>query len=90
MNQTRQTSAVLSDLLEPVGQMMPPGFARELAALRATSEVQARLDDLADKANEGRLTEPERAEYHALIDAIDVISLLQAKARSAVARQLDA
>lgn len=73
---------VLSQLLEPVGQMMPVEFARQLSTLRATPEVQARIDELADKSNEGELTDEERAEYLAYVDAIDVISILQAKARS--------
>jgi hypothetical protein len=87
MSQIHQTSNVLSQLLEPVSQMMPVAFARELAALRATPDVQARIDELADKCNEGQLTDEERAEYDAYVDAIDVISILQAKARAALARQ---
>ena len=66
---------------------MPVEFARELAALKAPCAVQARLDELADKCNEGELTEAERAEYDAYVDAIDVISILQAKARSVLTRQ---
>ena len=69
---------------------MPLKFAQELAAMRATPEVQARIDELADKCTEGELTPEERAEYDAYVDAIDVISLLQAKARSVLARQPDA
>ncbi len=69
---------------------MPLKFAQELAAMRATPEVQARIDELADKCTEGELTPEERAEYDAYVDAIDVISILQAKARSVLARQPDA
>ena len=88
MSQVEQTPMnVLSKLLDPVGEMMPVEFARKLATLRATPEVQAKIDDLADKANEGDLTDQERAEYAAYIDAIDVISILQAKARSVLARR---
>lgn len=88
MSRMQQTPAnILSRLLEPVGEMMPVEFARELAALRATPEVQARIDELADKCDEGELTEEERTEYDAYVDAIDVISILQAKARSVIARQ---
>src|SRR4051794_14383274 len=87
--QLSPTSNVLSQLLEPVGRMMAVDFARQLAALRATPEVQARIDELADKSNEGELTDDERAEYLAYVDALDVISLLQAKARSVLAQQTD-
>ncbi len=87
MNTVQTSTNVLSLLLEPLGQMMPLQFARELAAMRATPEVQARIDELAEKCTEGELTPEERAEYDAYVDAIDVISILQAKARSVVARQ---
>ncbi|SIO35134.1 hypothetical protein SAMN05444166_4010 [Singulisphaera sp. GP187] len=78
---------VLSQLLEPVGQMMPVEFANQLLAMRATPEVQTRIDELAEKSNEGELTDEERAEYLAYVDAIDVISILQAKARSVLAQR---
>ena len=87
MSQIHQTQDVLSQLLEPVGQMMPVAFARDLAGLRAAPDVQARINELADKSNEGELTEEERAEYAAYIDAFDVIAILQAKARSVLAKQ---
>ena len=63
---------------------LTPEVAREIADLRADPELQARLDELAAKANEGALTEQERADYRAYIDAIDLISVLQSKARSVV------
>lgn len=88
--QERPGASILSRLLDPVEKMMPVSFARELAAMRAAPEEQARIDELADKANEGLLTDEERAEYAAYIDAIDVISILQAKARSILAKQSDA
>ncbi len=53
MSQIHEASNVLFQLLEPVGRMMPVAFARELAALRATPVVQANIDELADKCNEG-------------------------------------
>jgi hypothetical protein len=88
MSQMQQTpTKVLSQLLEPVGQMMPVEFARQLSAMRATPEVQARIDELAQKSNEGELTDEERAEYLAYVDAIDVISILQAKTRSVLAQR---
>jgi len=91
MSQVQQTmTSVLSQLLEPVGRMMPLKFAEELAAMRASPEVQARIDELAERCNEGELTPEERAEYDAYIDAIDVISVLQAKARSVLAKQPNA
>lgn len=85
MSQIQDTSTVLSELLDPVGRMMPVEFARELAAMHSTPEFQAKIDDLAGKSNEVRLTDDERAEYHAYVDAIDVISILQSKTRAVIA-----
>jgi uncharacterized protein YnzC (UPF0291/DUF896 family) len=43
--------------------------------------VQERIDKLADRANEGSLTDSERSEYEALINAAEFISILKLKAR---------
>lgn len=43
--------------------------------------VQERIEALAERANEGTLSESERAEYEALISAADFISILKLKAR---------
>jgi hypothetical protein len=48
--------------------------------------VQERMDHLAERANEGLLTDEERAAYEALISATDFVSVLKLKAR----RQLSA
>ena len=58
-----QASNVLNQLLEPVGRSITPGLARELVDLRASPDVQARIDDLAEKCNEGTLSPEEQAEY---------------------------
>lgn len=47
--------------------------------------VQERIDSLAEGANDGTLTDSERSEYEALINAADFISILKLKAR----QQLD-
>jgi hypothetical protein len=43
--------------------------------------VQARVDFLAERANEGALSDEERTEYEAFINAADFISILKLKAR---------
>ena len=48
--------------------------------------MQSRIDYLAERANEGLLTEDEREEYTGYLHAIDVITILQAKARSQLGR----
>jgi hypothetical protein len=80
MSQAHATTAI-DRLLEPVGRLMTPDLARELVELRASSDVQARIDELAEKCNEGALTAEERSEYEGLVQAIHMIGLLQGKAR---------
>jgi hypothetical protein len=82
---TSYENAALDEVLEPVVRCFTPDVARQIAELRAAPAVQTRLDELASKANEGDLNEQEREQYEAYVDAIDVISILQAKARKILA-----
>ena len=82
------TAAIhLDRLLDPLADCLSPEVAAKVAALRADEATQARIDYLADRANEGLLTEEEREEYEGYLNAIDVISVLQAKARSQLRKQ---
>lgn len=74
--------SVLEDVLEPVASCLTPEVARQIADLRAGAATQARLDELADKANEGRLTPEESAEYRTYVTALNFLGILQAKARA--------
>lgn len=75
-------TAVLDQFLEPVLSL---DLARKLADFRADAATQAHVDELARKCNEGVLTPAERAEYEAFVEDADLIALLQAKARAALA-----
>jgi hypothetical protein len=72
----------LDRLLEPLAGCLSLEVAAKVADLRTDETMQRRIDDLADRANEGTLTDAEREEYAGYLYAIDVISVLQAKARS--------
>ena len=69
-------------ILDPLTACFTPQVAHRLAELRADPQTQSRLDVLAAKANEGELTPEEDIEYKQSIDAIDVLAILQAKARA--------
>src|SRR5438105_4050491 len=73
-------------LLDPVIESLTPEAARKLVSLRADARMQKRLDSLADKSTEGLLTAEEREEYESYVHIIDVVSLLQAKARKLLAK----
>ncbi len=83
---TSPETAVLDRLLEPVAEIFTPDVALGIAGMRADAQLQTRLDELAAKANRGHLTPEEHAEYTEYIDAIDLIGILQAKARAVLAR----
>jgi hypothetical protein len=72
---------LLDQMLDPVIRCLNADAAKKLLELRMDSEVQARVDVLAEKANEGLLTDAERAEYEAYINTADFIAILKLKAR---------
>ncbi len=82
---TVTSTAILDNLLEPVAECFSPQIARQLVQLRADAATQARIDELAEKANEGELSDEERQEYAAYVDAINFVGILQAKARRILA-----
>jgi len=78
--------AVLDEMLEPVSRCFGLETARALAGLRVNERTQARVEELAEKCNEGQLTAEERAEYEAYVQASTLIGILQAKARRILAQ----
>lgn len=81
----RIAGAVFEKMLDPVARCFTREVAQQIAALQADAPTQARIDELAEKCNEGALTEAEQYEYEAYVDAIDLIGILQAKARAILA-----
>ena len=57
------------------------------SGLSIFAPTQARVDQLADKANEGELSNDERAEYDKFREAFHFVTILQAKARTLLDRQ---
>lgn len=81
---------VLDRLLDPVGRILTPDVARDLVKMRFDPKAQARIDRLALKCNEGKLTDAERSEYETYVYFIDFMAILQAKARTLLKRFRDA
>ena len=79
-------SDVLDRLVSPVANCLTLESARNLAALQLDPATRARIEELADKAGEGRLNETERGEYLDYVEIMDFVGLLQAKARELVSR----
>jgi hypothetical protein len=68
-------------------ECLTPEVATNLVNLRADVKTQGRLDELADKANEGQLSPEEQAEYDRYLDAFHFVTILQAKARTLLQRK---
>jgi hypothetical protein len=75
------TVAYLDRFLDPITEAFTPEMARKIAELRADPELQAHVEDLRKKANEGTLTTDEDADYKNFLEALDIISVIQLKAR---------
>ncbi len=73
--------AGLDSLLEPLSRCLDAESARRLVAFRIDEPVQARIATLGERANEGCISDSERSEYEALINAADFIAILKLKAR---------
>ena len=74
-------ATTLDGMLEPLSRCLDAESARRIAEFRVDPVVEARLDILAEKANEGALSDAERAEYEAAINAADFISILKLKVK---------
>ena len=69
-------------MVDPIGRALTPAAAREILDLRADDETQRQIDELAEKCNEGTLSAEERSEYQEFVSLFNVLTVLQARARS--------
>lgn len=79
------TAEFLDRYFEPVVATLTPEAARALIELQPDELVAARVAELGRKSNAGTLTETEREEYRLYVDAGDLVAILKAKARRAIA-----
>ena len=79
------TVSGLDAVFDPLSRCLDAESARRIIEFQIGAPLQERIDVLAERANEGVLTETERSEYEALINAADFVSILKLKAR----QQLD-
>ncbi|HLL88443.1 MAG TPA: hypothetical protein VK324_03995 [Tepidisphaeraceae bacterium] len=77
---------IWSRLVDPQDPNLDPDSARGLLKVQFKDRDRARVAELAERANEGTLTEAERGEYETYVYVADVLGLLQAKARAALQR----
>lgn len=84
-----QTSTI-DQLVQPLGDCLSPEVARRIIALRADAQLQARVEELAEKANFGVLSDEERSEYEQYISFASFVALLQIKAHQLLEHETDA
>ena len=81
------TTSYLDRLLDPLTDALTPKMASALLELRADPELEVHIIELRQKANYGTLTPTQDAEYKDFVEAVDLISIMQAKARRFLAKQ---
>ena len=82
-----QTASALNQLLEPLSRSLGSEAARQILAFRIDPAVQACIDDLADRCNEGGRVLPSGVMYEGYVEGISLINILKVKARRALSAQ---
>ena len=80
------SNTVLDRFLRPFTECLTPEVAQRIVNLQLDSQSQARLDELAAKANEGQLTDDERHEYEEFVEGIDLLGILKSRAQTVLAQ----
>jgi hypothetical protein len=80
-------STLLGGLIEIFAHCLTTDAARKIVALRAEDALQRHVDELADKANRGVLSDDERAEYDRYLAAAHFVTVMQTKARKMLQAQ---
>jgi hypothetical protein len=78
--------SVLDQYMAPFVDALTPEVAQKILDTRISAQLQSQLDVLAQKANEGLLSEEERMDYEEALDALDVLATIKANAREALKR----
>jgi hypothetical protein len=86
---SKKSSAVLDRLVGPLSHCLTPESAKRLLELRPDPQLQALVDQLAEKCNEGTLTPEEQAEYASYVSFGTFVALLKSKARQLLAHSAD-
>jgi hypothetical protein len=84
---TGAPKSMLERIFDPLTECFTPEVARRVLEISIDPTEQERINVLADKANEGLLTDTEREYYAEFIEAADLLAILKAKARMTLAKQ---
>jgi hypothetical protein len=81
METQNQAAHFMDRVLDPLASALNREAARSILDIRIDPEVQARVDVLAELANEGNLSPEERDEYLSYVEAADLLAIFKLKAR---------
>lgn len=84
MENTAQESVLLGDLLGDFTSSLTHESIEQLSKFKVSPSIQAKLDLLAAKCNEGQLNAAERAEYEAYVRVGSFLNVVKAKAKHAL------
>lgn len=88
MNPTRIRDD-MDRLIGRLAECLTPESARRLLALKADRKLQARMNVLANRCNEGSLTSEEKMEYGNYVKFGTFVAILKSKARQLLANSTD-
>jgi len=74
-------SETLDQLLDPITACFTPEVADRIGQLQLDGKIRSKLADFAERSSLGTLGNGERAEYQELVELLDLIGIVQAKAR---------
>lgn len=78
--------SALNQMLEPLSRTLSVEAAESIVALRIAPQLEARVQELAERMNEGQLSDQERAEYRGYVLGAEILTLLKLKARRVTER----
>ncbi|MCA9238074.1 MAG: hypothetical protein KDA44_21520 [Planctomycetales bacterium] len=81
MDTAHTASDAFHRLIDPVFDLLSQEQAGQIAGFHAEAELQDKIQQLAEKANEGELTPDEQAEYEGYAHANRFLAILQAGLR---------
>jgi hypothetical protein len=67
--------------IRPLLEIFLPEKAEAVISFRGDAQIQAHIEELATKSNEGQLTDSEKAEYEGYVRANKFVAILQREAR---------
>ena len=80
------TSNILDRFLDPVTECLTPEVAQKIAEIRVDPDLDERVRELGQKANDGTISPEEDAEYKRYIEVGGFLNVLKAKARFVLSR----